>query len=389
DDFGGTRGESVFDRAKDTIGDMWDKVTGILPDSLPGDDLDPLGKLTDIVSSPLGTSPSTDTPISPLGDTPSTATPTSPLGNVQTPSMSSPLGNVQTPSMPSMSSPLGTSPMSSTPTTPTSSMTPQSFDQLMGNEPTAQPELFEGTEVPSDDDASTDPLGEDTDTSDKSDHAVTDPETVDKSVDDTKDDTSDGEVVTDDAAAPVTDGDAPAEPTDEQKRTVELPDGRQVTFPTEQHAALVREMLASNPENPVSLYAAADKAGFTLPPMGQDIGTPVPPMDVSPGDIVKGADGTGVSIGNGEVLMESGEIKPVEDVAKVGEAGHGIFRLETADASAPAPGAAPVVPPPAPAAEQPPAPVTEQVQPPAPVVGEPAPDAPEVSGDPLDLLAAV
>jgi hypothetical protein len=376
----------VFTSAKNTLGDLWDKVTDavdkVLPDHIPGvGDLNPLGNLGDITSSPLGTNT----------DTPSVTSPSTPAPSTATPTTNSPLGTTQTPSMPSMSSPLGTSPMSSTPTTPTSSMTPQSFDQLMGTQPdtAAQPELFEGTEVPSDDDASTDPLGEDTDTSDKSDHAVTDPETVDKSVDDTKDDTSDGEVVTDDAAAPVTDGDAPAEPTDEQKRTVQLPDGRQVTFPTAEHAELVKAMLNSSPENPVSLYAAADKAGFTLPPMGQDIGTPVPPMDVSPGDIVKGADGTGVSIGNGEVLMESGEIKPVEDVAKVGEAGHGIFRLETADASAPAPGAAPVVPPPAPAAEQPPAPVTEQVQPPAPVVGEPAPAAPEVSGDPLDLLAAV
>ncbi|MCB1257210.1 MAG: hypothetical protein KDB26_08905 [Microthrixaceae bacterium] len=374
DDFGGTRGESVFDRAKDTIGDMWDKVTGILPDSLPGDDLDPLGKLTDITASPLGT------------DSPSVTSPSTPTPSAATPTTNSPLGNVQTPSMPSMSSPLGTSPMSSatTPTTPTSAMSPAAFDQLMGNEPESTPELFDGTEVPTDEDASSD--SGDTDTSDD---VVTDPETV--SEDETKDDTSDGEVVTDDAA-PVHEGDAPAEPTDEQKRTVQLPDGRQVTFPTEQHAALVREMLNSNPEHPVTLYDAADKAGFTLPPMGTDIGTPVPPMDVQPGDVVRGADGTGVAIGNGEVLMESGEIRPVEEVAKVGSADQGIFRLETAtDAPAPAPAAAPVVPPPATVTEQvqPTAPAAEQPPAPAPVVGEPAPAAPAVTGDPLDLLAAV
>ncbi|MCB1258401.1 MAG: hypothetical protein KDB26_14920, partial [Microthrixaceae bacterium] len=259
------------------------------------------------------------------------------------------------------------------------------------------------------------PLGEDTSSdsedanaesvsdTDKSDD-LTDPETVD---DDSPDkDESDGEVVTD-AAAPVQDGEAPAEPTDEQKRTVELPDGRQVTFPNEKLADMVRTMAASNPENPTSLYDAADKAGFTLPPMGTDIGTPVPPMDVQPGDIVKGTEGTGVAIGNGEVLMESGEVKPIEEVSTVDNAGHGIFRLETAaEAPAPAPAAAPeqpVVPPapvvgeqvqpPAPVTEQvpPPAPVTEQVQPvpQAPVVGEPAPPAAPVTGDPLDLLAAV
>ncbi len=352
-DFGGTRGEGVLDSTKSVLGGLWDKVTNaigdVIPDHIPGTDgdLDPLGKLGDITASPLGTTPSNDTPISPLG-------------NVQTPSMSSPLG-----SMPA-----------TTPTTPTSSMSPAAFDQLMGTQPEATPELFDGTEVPTDD--ATDPLGEDTDTSDKSDD-MTDPETVDKS----EDDDSDGEVVTDENGDPETvDEPAAPEPTDEQKRTVQLPDGRQVTFPTEQHAALVREMLNSNPENPETVYQAADKAGFQLPPMGTDIGTPVPPMDVAPGDIVKGPDGTGVAIGNSEVLMESGEIRPVEEVAKVDAAGHGIFRLDVpADAPAPAPGAAPVVPP---------APAAVQSTPPAPVVGDPAPPAaPAVTGDPLDLLAAV
>lgn len=288
--------------------------------------------------------------------------------------MSSPLGDMQTPSMGTPSA-----------ATPTSSMTPAAFDSLMGNQPetAAAPELFEGTEVPTDDASSdsdtTDPLGDDSD--------VTDPETVTDSTDDpeTKDDspdTSDGE-----PAAPVTEGDAPAEPTDEQKRTVQLPDGRQVTFPSEKLADMVRAMVASGTENPTSVYQAADQAGFTLPPVGQDIGTPVPPMDVQPGDVVKGADGNGVSIGNSEVLMENGDVKPIEDVAKVGEAGHGIFRLETADAPSTAPAPAPEQP-----VVPPPAPVTEQVQPtpPTPVVGEPAPAAPvPVSGDPLDLLASV
>ena len=368
----------VFTSAKNTLGDLWDKVTDavdkVLPDHIPGvGDLNPLGNLGDITSSPLGTNT----------DTPSVTSPSTPAPSTATPTTNSPLGT-QTPSMgtPSMSSPLGSTP-ATTPTTPTSAMTPAAFDSLMGTQPTdtAAPELFEGAEMPTDD---TDPLGEDTDTSDKSDD-ITDPETVDEdSTDKSEDDISDGEPVMDENGDPETvDEPAAPEQTDEQKRTVELPDGRQVTFPTEQHAALVREMLASNPENPISLYDAASKAGFQLPPVGTDIGTPVPPMDVAPGDVIVGADGTGVAIGNGEVLMESGEIRSVEDVAKVGSADQGIFRL---DAPADAPAAAPEQPvvPPAPA------PVTEQVQPtpPAPVVGEPAPAAP-VSGDPLDLLAAV
>ncbi|BBY98355.1 hypothetical protein [Mycolicibacterium fallax] len=403
-DFGGaTRsGEGVLDRAKNALGDVWGKVTdavdGIIPDHIPGvgDGINPLGNLGDIAASPLGTSPSTDSPsntspstdspsdTSPGAQTPTTATPTSPRGNVQTPSMgtpsmSSPLGSMQTPSM-------GT-PSAATPTS--SMMTPAAFDSLMGNQPEATPELFEGTEVPLGDE---DTAAEDTDKSDDDKAELTDPQTVDSTDDspEKSDDTSDGEVVTDENGDPVTTPEPAApEPTDEQKRTVQLPDGKTVTFPNEKLADMVRTMAASNPENPVSLYDAADRAGFQLPPMGTDIGQPVPPMDVQPGDVVKGADGTGVAIGNGEVLMESGEVKPIEEVAKVDSAGHGIFRLETteADAPAPAPAAAPeqpVVPPPAA-----PAPVTEQPAPPAPVVGDPAPAAPPVTGDPLDLLAAV
>ncbi|MCB1258754.1 MAG: hypothetical protein KDB26_16700, partial [Microthrixaceae bacterium] len=51
---GGTRGgEGVLDKAKDVIGDVWNKITGavgdLIPDHIPGTDgdLDPLGKLTD------------------------------------------------------------------------------------------------------------------------------------------------------------------------------------------------------------------------------------------------------------------------------------------------------------------------------------------------------
>ncbi|MCB1257362.1 MAG: hypothetical protein KDB26_09670 [Microthrixaceae bacterium] len=381
-DFGGTRGEGVLDSTKSVLGGLWDKVTGILPDHIPGvgDGTNPLGTPSDTTPiSPLGTDTPT-APASPLGkDSPNVTSPSAQTPSV-TPTTNSPLGTTQTPSMPSVSSPLGSMPA----TTPTSTMTPAAFDSLMGNQPAnnaAQPELFDGTEVPADDTTDPEPAA-DGDT-DKSDDAVTDPETVSEDDSTDKSDDSDGDPVSDDGTAPVTEVDAPAEPTDEQKRTVQLPDGRQVTFPTEQHAELVKAMLNSNPESPVTLYDAASQAGFQLPPMGTDIGTPVPPMDVAPGDIVKGPDGTGVAIGNSEVLMESGEIRPVEEVAKVDAAGHGIFRLDVpADAPAPAPAAAPEQPvvPPAPAAEQPV---------PAPVVGGQQPAAPEVTGDPLDVLASV
>ena len=54
-------------------------------------------------------------------------------------------------------------------------------------------------------------------------------------------------------------------------------------------------------------------------------------MDVRRGRHRKGPEGTGVAIGNGEVFMESGEIKPIEEVAKVESADQGIFRIEDGD----------------------------------------------------------
>lgn len=132
---------------------------------------------------------------------------------------------------------------------------------------------------------------------------------------------------------PVEEGDVPAEPTDEEKRTVELADGRMVTFPNEQLADMVREMVAAGTENPTSVYMAADAAGFDLPPMGQDIGSPISSMDIQEGDIVNGPDGMGVYVGNSEVLMENGEIRPVEEVSRVEDGSHGVFRLEGGDES--------------------------------------------------------
>lgn len=207
------------------------------------------------------------------------------------------------------SSPLGDmTPLSDPSSTPT--------DAKPEDAEPAAADLFEGTEVPTDD--ATDPLDDgkeeekgDEKDGDEKDGDATDPSLV-------------GE-------PPVHSGDAPAEPTDEQKRTVQLPDGRQVTFPSEKLADMVRTMVASGTENPTSVYQAADSAGMNLPPMGQDIGQPISPMDVREGDIVKGPEGTGVAIGNGEVFMESGEIKPIEEVAKVESADQGIFRIEDGD----------------------------------------------------------
>lgn len=377
-------GETIFTKAKNALGDVWDTATtavgNVLPDEIHGaGDLPSLGDITTDPISPLGTN--TDTP-------PGTTTPTkntsqiSPLGT-QSPlsNLASPLGNMPTTSP---MSDMGTSPLGST--TPTESMTPAAFDALMGDDTTDAPELFEGEEVSDEEQIS--PLGDD--------HAAAAEDTDTDESDAAETNATEEEVITDESGEPITE-DEPEQPelTDEEKRTVELPDGRSVIFPTAEHAEMVKALLAAGTETPTTVYAAADAAGFTLPPVGQDIGSPVPPMDVREGDIISGAEGTGVAIGNGEVLMENGDIRPIEEVSRVDAPGHGIFRLD-ATADVPADDAAAL---PDPVAGDPvPVPVVEQPTPPAapvaedavpvPVVGGEQPEPVAVEGDPLDLLRA-
>lgn len=124
------------------------------------------------------------------------------------------------------------------------------------------------------------------------------------------------------------------DPNSPEARTVTLPDGRQVEFPDAKTAEMVRALVAADPSAPTSIYTAADQAGFPVPPMGQPIGDMVPPSSIRPGDLVMGAAGSGVFIGNGEVLMENQEVKPLADVSQFTEPNQGVYRLDNPDAPA-------------------------------------------------------
>lgn len=130
--------------------------------------------------------------------------------------------------------------------------------------------------------------------------------------------------------APVAADPAAATPGDDTAaRTVDVGGGRQVTFPTTALADAARSMVeAAEAGNPKSLYLAASENGFSLPPMGQDVGQQVPPALLQAGDVVVNKDGMGIFIGNGDVLWESGEIKPLADVATFDGQNQGLFRLE-------------------------------------------------------------
>lgn len=130
--------------------------------------------------------------------------------------------------------------------------------------------------------------------------------------------------------APVAADPAAATPGDDTAaRTVDVGGGRQVTFPTTALADAARSMVeAAEAGNPKSLYLAASENGFSLPPMGQDVGQQVPPALLQAGDVVVNKDGMGIFIGNGDVLWESGEVKPLADVATFDGQNQGLFRLE-------------------------------------------------------------
>ena len=355
----------ILDKAGDWLSSVGAKVDDFLgvdekPDTEPLPDLGAptapsLTTPSAPTESPLGKTdtPKTNStdPLSSLWDTPTAQTPTS---------TSSPLGSSP---MSGLGSSLGQTP-SATPTTepPSTGMDAAAFDELMGDEPEPLEELDELDEL----DESEDEDDTAEDESDEDDAAGT--EDTEEPVDGIEEE-----------PAPPTD----EELTDEELRTVELADGRSIVFPTEQHAAMVREMVAAGTENPTTVYMAADAAGFELPPMGTDIGEPISAMDIQPGDVVVGADGVGVSIGGGEVMMESGEIRPVEEVSRVEDGSHGVFRLEAPTETDPD------STPETPAAAEPAPPAGGETTPaPAPAMGDQQPAPAPVEGDPLDLLVS-
>ena len=149
--------------------------------------------------------------------------------------------------------------------------------------------------------------------------------------DDTDGDTDDADETPEDGdVAPVAADPADTAPKDDTAaRTVDVGGGRQVTFPSVALADAAKAVVeAAEAGNPKSLYLAASENGFNLPPMGQDVGQQVPPALLREGDVVVNKDGMGVFIGNGDVLWESGEIKPLADVATFDGQNQGLFRME-------------------------------------------------------------
>ena len=81
---------------------------------------------------------------------------------------------------------------------------------------------------------------------------------------------------------------------------------------------------AANPNEPVTVLEAAEQAGYKLSSYGEILDDPT---EAKPGHVVHGSKGTGFYLGDGEVLMENGQVKPLADVLELRPPNAGIFEL--------------------------------------------------------------
>lgn len=115
---------------------------------------------------------------------------------------------------------------------------------------------------------------------------------------------------------------------DTTARTVDVGNGRMVTFPSAAMADAVARLVDSvESGGGKTLYLAMSEAGYQLPPLGTDIGEIVPPALLAEGDIVVGQNATGVYLGAGDVLLENGTVVPLSEAAAFGGENQGLFRV--------------------------------------------------------------
>ena len=166
-----------------------------------------------------------------------------------------------------------------------------------------------------------------------------------------------------------------AQPDPTMSRTAEVA-GRVIEFEDPKSARMAEIMQAKDGTAPPTVQDAATRAGFTLPPAGEPIGTVVATADLRPGDLIMGDnDRNGLYLGDGKVLS-GGEVRPVADVANFTGDGHGIFRLEDTAPSTSPTGDVPGTAGAAPAAE-----ASTEV-PPATGTSAPAPEGPVAAATP-------
>lgn len=142
-------------------------------------------------------------------------------------------------------------------------------------------------------------------------------------------DTGGGDVNTTDSA-PAGDNapDAAGTPDGQSESTTVDVDG--ATAHVDVDNPVIAEMMQDIADNatedePITLTEAAENAGVPTDSLGEPLEDPT---DAKPGDVFASEKGRGFYMGDGQVLMEDGEVKEVKDVLKFNPPEEGIFRLD-------------------------------------------------------------
>lgn len=175
----------------------------------------------------------------------------------------------------------------------------------------------------------------------------------------------------------------PKGPTDPASNFTDVK-GKRYKFDTPKLANFVHNLTATDSAGHKTIQQAASEAGFHLPKPGDDIGKPISPAELKPGDVVMGPNNQNAVFleddhGKGMVLTEQNEVKTLKDFLPNGLTGDhvGLFHLQ--DDGSPAP------------AQQPPAGQTTAVSasvPPAAAQPAPVADAPAAPAQPAAPAAA-
>lgn len=107
-------------------------------------------------------------------------------------------------------------------------------------------------------------------------------------------------------------------------------DGNTVDFPNQPAADLASDLTDGGPET--NLRDAATAAGFEVPGPGEDIGSAISPSELQPGDVVSGAEGDFLYVGDDQVIGEDGQTRDLSEVAKFDGEHQGFFRMDPGEA---------------------------------------------------------
>lgn len=144
-------------------------------------------------------------------------------------------------------------------------------------------------------------------------------------------------------AQPVGAVNGPKGPTDPASNFTDVK-GKRYKFDTPKLANFVHNLTASDGAGHKTIQQAADEAGFKVPAPGQDIGRPISPAELKPGDVVMGPNNQNAVFllddnGKGMVVTEQNEVKSLNDFLPNGlTTDHvGLFHLQDDGTPAPAP----------------------------------------------------